>query len=305
MAHIEIAAVVEVKMRHMYLLKIDNSHRSKSNAEKYVASILSDLGWPIPKRKDDFHEITIGSGKNTIKYCFEKEVEKAKENGIPGIIQQMNDMQDSYLCGSIPLGASCTGKGIGIKIKSEFRGQSYELNAPGTLEAPEISLANDILFYRKSAVGNSDDLSNINRCYRGYLQSCISLIDCFLFKYLCTAKSLITDTETYQNLKTLDSKGRIEDRIEAWILTFATHHLSDYKSGHEWKEFKEIKKERNSLVHPVSEIIPYGLDRMVEIFNSVQNGIGGLLKAFRSYSENKRKIGFVERLFTAPKIYRT
>jgi hypothetical protein len=100
----------------------------------------------------------------------------------------------------------------------------------------------------------------------------------------------------------LGSPTGIERRIEAWITTFAANHLADYKGTGEWSQFRELRRERNRIVHPAEPAVAYQPKEMARYLNFCRRGIGGLLANLREYSGADDRVGFIQQLATAPEI---
>ena len=84
--------------------------------------------------------------------------------------------------------------------------------------------------------------------------------------------------------------------------TFAYHELENYKATGEGSQFQELRKQRNLVVHPVEPVAAYQLKDIVKYLNHCRNGIGELLAKFREYSGTDTRIGFIQKVRTAPKI---
>lgn len=113
---------------------------------------------------------------------------------------------------------------------------------------------------------------------------------------------LITSTKEYVNTEALDSRRPIEDRLDAWMQTFATHKMEDFKNSKTRSKFIELKMQRNSLVHPSQPTIPYEVKNVVKYLNFAQDGVGGLLSDLRRFSGYTENIGFIRQIKTEPEI---
>lgn len=289
------------------LLSIAEFHRSPAKAKLYVDGLAQALGIPTPKRPEYNDEIELRLGEKRLVLNLARSIEETRRSGVPKLLQYLFDSRDRFLAPTLEMGAGRPLPGLSIDVTSSVGSFTKSIEAPGWIESPELSLSNDILEFRQLVCDHSDPdrFQDATRFYRSYLQTCISLIDCFLFRYTSFVKGKIGDLEEYANTKVLGSPVGIERRIEAWVLTFATTHLSEYKSTAEWSQFRELRRERNSFVHPFEPAVGYQPKEMARYLNYCNLGIGGLLANFRRYGETDERIGFIQRLTTAPKIEST
>lgn len=285
-------------------LAIAEYHRSASNARLYAEGLATDLGVPPPRRADYASDVRLQWGQKILVINFAGSVEEARREGIPKLLQQLFDARDTFLAPALEIGVGPLPPGLSMQVTSSVGSFSRSIPAPGWFEAPELSLTRDILTFRRLACEYSDpgSFSDAARFYRSYLQSCVSLVDCFLFRYTSFVRDKIGDLEKYANTRELGSPIGIERRIEAWMTTFATHRLSDYKGTGEWSQFQELRRERNRIVHPVDPAVAYQPKQMARYLNFCRRGIGGLLSNLRKYSAVDDRVGFIQQLVTAPEI---
>jgi len=285
-------------------LLIPEFHVGTEKADKYICQLFKDLKIPVPPKGDRRKIVKITVGDNVTEIDLEKEFQYIKKSGKGFTLQMMLDQNDRFL--NTPLSLGITGEDCGIKIKSTsgYGDHVSTIEFPGIIEAPEISFSDDIEFFRREAVRtfNDDDLSGFARSYRGFLQSSISLVDCFLHRYTFHVKRLIPSTKEYANTEALDSRRSIEERLEAWITTFAPHKMEEYIGSKQRSKFIELKSQRNSIVHPSNPSIPYGVKQAVRYLNYAQDGIGGLLSELRGYTGYSENIGFIRQVKTLPVI---
>jgi hypothetical protein len=285
-------------------LLIPEFHVGTEKADKYICQLFKDLKIPVPPKGDRRKTVKITVGANVAEIDLEKEFQYIKKNGKGFALQMMLDQNDRFL--NTPLSLGITGDDCGVKIKStsEYGGYASTIEFPGIIEAPEISFSDDVEFFRHEAVRtfNDDDLSGFARSYRGFLQSSISLVDCFLHRYTFHVKHLVPSTKEYANTDALDSRRSIEERLEAWITTFAPHKMEEYIGSKQRSKFIELKSQRNCIVHPSNPSIPYGVKQAVRYLNYAQDGIGGLLSELRSYTGYSENIGFIRQVKTLPVI---
>lgn len=285
-------------------LSIPQFHVGTDKAEKYILQLCEELKIPTPKKRDRRKVFRITSGESVTEINFENEIEYVKKNGKANVLQMMLDANDRFLNTPLSLGILGDGCGIKMNLRSEYGGHTSSIQFPGVIEAPEVSFADDISYFRHEAVRtfNNNDLSGFSRSYRGFLQSGISLIDCFLHRYTFHVKNIIPSTEDYINTAIMDSRKPIEDRLDSWMVTFAAHKIDEYKNSKHRSKFIELKRQRNSIVHASNPSVPYGAKEVVKYLNYAQDGIGGFLAELRRYSGYSENIGFIRQIKTQPVI---
>ena len=94
----------------------------------------------------------------------------------------------------------------------------------------------------------------------------------------------------------------MENRLDAWIMTFAFHKKDEIKSSKYWLRFKELKKERNLIIHPVDPATQYSVKDIVQKMNLAKDGVGGLLYMLRKCAEQRQWIGFIQSIKNLPEI---
>lgn len=281
------------------LLKMESVHLGKAKATVYVEALIKSLNISLPQRKHYSKDIVIDFPEKPFRINLTDAIKETQENGIPKNLQYLCDSRDRYLAPVLDI-AVPEGEWAELSVSiGEFK---KKVSSPGMIESPERSLAEDILFFRKAACQTSrgDTIIECSRYYRCYLQACISLVDCFLFRYAVHVKDLIGNLNEYSNTKVLGSVTGIEKRIEAWIETFAYHDKDNYKNTAEWSQFQEIRKLRNLFVHPFEPATTYSIRNMAKHLNLCRKGIGSLLEYFRIKTECDPNIGFIQRIKTAP-----
>ncbi len=286
-------------------LQIAQNHVGKNAARRYVIELCRRLKVTVPAKhaSEAVLKFEVGNGiKKEIE--LNKEIEHVMKKGRADGLQIMHDSSDKFLNTPVSLGMMGDVDGIQAQLKSTYGDHTSSIQFPGVIEAPEVSFADDISFYRNEAVRyfNEEDLSGFSRSYRGYLLSCISVVDCFIHRYTFHVKSMIPDTQEYTNTAILDSRKSLDDRLEAWMTTFAFHRLQDLKESAEYCKFIELKRERNNIVHPQDPSVPYGMKQVVKYMNFAALGIGGLLANLRKYTGFTENIGFINQIKTEPPI---
>ncbi|MCP3660182.1 MAG: hypothetical protein GY830_07725 [Bacteroidetes bacterium] len=287
-------------------LKVTDIQVGKSKAEQYVLSLCKSLKYPVTHRKELNKTIEINNGIKVIKINLEKEVEFVRHNGKANMLQFMFDTNDIFLNTPLNIGIKNDGvEGIKVKIESNFGDHSSSIKGEGYIESPETSLVDDILYYREEVIKayNESDFKKFSRGYRSYLQSCISLVDWFLYRYTFFVKNKIPLSEkAYGNIAILDSRRSIEDRLEAWMTTFAVNNKEEFKQSKYRAKFFDLKGQRNKIVHPESPTIEYEVRNIVKYLNYVQDGIGGLFAELRRYTGYSENIGFIRQIQSQGKI---
>lgn len=279
-------------------------HLGKDKAEKYVLALCNKLNISVPSRGSLKKEITVRTGARYVKIDLALEVDTAMKNGRALTLQLLLDSTDRYLNTPVSLGTISGGLKIGVKMTSIYGSHTSALEGDGYIEAPEVSFSDELTFYRKEAVSsfNSGDLAGFCRSYRGYLQSSVSLVECFLHRYTFHVKGLIPSMAFYENTAVLDSRVGLEARLDAWMQTFAAHRIEEFRQSAARSKFIELKSQRNQIVHPSSPTIGYSVKSMVKYMNFSQCGVGGLLQELRQYSGDSPHIGFIQHIRTLPEI---
>jgi len=285
-------------------LSIPEYQVGKKKAEKYVLALCKKLNIQMSSRKGLMCTIVITDGDSKTKINFPEEIATVRKTGKGLTLQNMLDSKDKFLNTPVSMAILGSVPGVSFDMSSNYGSHTTKVGFPGCIEAPEISFTEDIDFYRKEAVRsfNEDDYQQFARAYRGCLQSCISLMDCFINRYTFHIKEMIPSTKEYENTSVLDSKKSIEDRLDAWITTFAAHKSNEYKASKNRHMFFELKKERNKIVHAAHPSVGYGVKDIVKHLNNVPAGVGGFLSELRSYTGFTENIGFIRQLKTLAKI---
>lgn len=285
-------------------LSIPEFHLGTEKAEKYICQLLKDLKLSVPPKSDRQKTIKVILRNQETDIDLRLEVEHVKKTGKAHILQMILDQNDHFLNTPLSLGMMGDDCGIKINLSSTYGSHKSAIEFPGVIEAPEISFADDLSYFRREAVlaFNHKDLSGFSRSYRGYLQSSVSLVECFLHRYTFHVKQLIPSTNEYANTEILDSRRSIEERLEAWMTIFATQNLQEYLGSKQQSKFIELKSQRNRIVHPSAPSVPYSMKDVVKYLNYVQDGIGGLLADLRRYSGYSENIGFIHQVKTLPLI---
>ncbi len=285
-------------------LSIPKYQVSKEKAEKYILALCKKLNIQMSNKKGLRCSISISNGSNKTEVNFPEEIAAVRKTGKALKLQNMVDSNDKFLNTPVSLAVLGSVSGLSFDLRSSYGSHTTKVGFPGCIEAPEISFSEDIDFYRKEAVRffNGDDYQQFARAYRGCLQSCISLVDCFIHRYTFHVKEMIPSTKEYKNTAILDSRSSIEDRLNAWITTFAAHKIDEYSASKNRHMFFELKKERNKIVHAAYPSVGYGVRDIVRHLNNVPHGVGGFLSELRGYTGFTENIGFIQQIRTLAKI---
>lgn len=284
-------------------LKLSKSLLSKTNALQYVYALLEEIyGRKILERLPE--TISIPNSKGTWEINIEKEIEFIRINGQGDVLQYAYDCTDKYLSPVLELGQDGDGITKSLTMESRFGTCVKVLKTNGIISAPEKSIADDICYFRELFVDacNNKDSKMYSRAYRAYLMNSISMIECFLQRYIFYINSInpiIKDRDLFDILK---STAPIEERVKVWLKLFTSKEEKDLISTKEWSQFLEIKRQRNLIIHPTEPMICYEVKKMITILNNEMHGIGGLLILLRQFENGKDYIGFFRKLFNQNKI---
>ena len=284
-------------------LKLSKLLLSKTSALQYIYALLEGIyGRKILERLPE--TISIPNNNGTWEISLDKEIEFVRINGQADLLQYAYDCTDRYLSPVLELGQDGNGVTRALTMESRFGTCVKVLKTNGIISAPEKSIADDICYFRELFVDacNNKDSKMYSRAYRAYLMNSISMIECFLQRYIFYINSINPIIKNQKLLNTLKSTAPIEERIKAWFKLFTTKDEKDLINTKEWSQFLEIKKQRNSIIHPTEPMICYEVKNMITILNNEMFGIGGLLILLRRFENGKDYIGFLRKLFNQNKI---
>ena len=266
----------------------------KSKAEDYVLYLAKELKFPV-KKNDLKKKYPYNLNEKPKIIDFPHEIKSVMETGAADTLQFMYDQGDSYLKTPISIGIHCDVPGIKSSASSTLGSHKNAFSHSGFIEAPEVALSSDIVHYRNATVLaiNNNEFETVTRAYRSYLHSCISLVDCFLYRYVFHLKEGNFTSEQYSMLA---STAPIMKRLEAWVMIYSKDYYEQYLKSNERSKFNELRIERNSIVHPSKPTISYQFNLVVKHLNLAKDGIGGLLALLRAYAKQKDNIGFIRRI---------
>jgi len=285
-------------------LCMPGGHLSTKRAREYVNGLALSLGISTPAQDAYDKDMLIDLDHKPLRLNFKASVNEAIHTGVPKTLQSLFDARDPYLAPAIEIAIGPAPPGVQIDLGAAIGSYHAGGPAPGLVTSPEVALAEDILHFRRTACEAShvDSFAHCARSYRCYLQSCLAVVDCFLFRYASYVKNRIPDFEAFSNTRTLGSAAGIEKRLDAWVLTFATDALDTFKRTKEWSDFQMIRQLRNRYVHPSDPVSFYSLKEIGGHLNLCRRGVGGLLRSLREYSRMDKRIGFIQRVATAPEV---
>ncbi len=276
----------------------------KEKATKHVIHLAKALKIMVPKPKKFGEDIILKTEKKDFRINFKEEIEHTQKFGKANMLQTWFDSEDRFLQPAIEMSVFGTVSGLEFKLTSTVGSHTANVSTNGILEAPELALARDICHFHIETCEqyNSGDITGFSRSFRGFLHSCVSLVDCFLFRYAFHIRDLIPDPTQYINTLTLDSRSGVMERLEAWILTFATNEIESFKDWSERSQFVELKRKRNEFTHPAVPTVTFEPVDVAKYLNYGASGVGKLLGKMRRSSSVTDKIGFIHQVSHLPKV---
>lgn len=274
----------------------------KKKAIEMLNNMLLDLNVSIPSNVHLYDSIVTINGTEEI--ALSEEIEHIRKNGKANKIQLIYDQNDMFSNNFHSIGYTSNIPGLSTNIQGKIGDFEINISDPGLLDTPEKWLQSDITTYRKQFVDswNSGDPYSSTRYFRGYLLASISFIECILYQYVFFLSLKIDDLDQYQNINILKSRDSIENKLSAWLDTFAIHKKSSIIQSSEWSHMKIIKNARNRIVHPDKPIASYNIKSMVQILNAGKKGIGGLLIKMRKAAQQKEFVSILQVIKNMPEI---
>lgn len=276
----------------------------KDKATKHILYLAKSLNIDVPKYKDFSKDIILSNESKSFRVNFSEEVNQIIKTGRSNMLQTWFDANDRFLQPALELSMEGDVSGLEVKMTSSLGTHTAHVSSSGVLEAPELALGRDICYYHQQtcALYNDGDMNGFARSFRGFLHSCVALVDCFLFRYTFHLKEMKIDTSEYMNTVTLDSKARIEDRLDAWIQTFAATELGQFPNWKERSQFMELKAKRNEFTHPTVPSVSFEPKEVTRYLNYGASGVGGMLAKMRKASGASDRIGFIYQIHHLPKV---
>lgn len=280
-------------------LKISDYCLSQSSAEKLVDEKLLLVNIEIPPHKKPNEVIIFHENKkneNRIKYL--ELIVNTRKQGVVNPVQTFIDNNDQIFGGTF--GMATTIKSATIKFT--YAGNSEEVKSAGRIYPIEHDLANDIIFYRKESCIKSvnHDFEMTCRNYRGYILSCISIIEAYINRHILFGKNNQLKSEKFERLSN-SSKITFEEKIELFLEVFCKSNIKDINQGCEWSDFKLLKGFRNKIVHASTPFLGFEIKDIARNLNLSKKGIGGILKRFQEL-QGRQSLGFIELIRNAPNI---
>ena len=280
---------------------------SKERAIKHIEYLAKSLKIDVPKYKDFSQDVILETTKKNFRLNFAEEVDTVIKTGKGNMLQTWFDANDRFLQPALEMHMDKQDKkisGLGFKLRSSLGSHIAEVSSDGIIEAPELSLARDICYYHEQTctLFNDGDITGFSRSFRGFLHSCVALVDCFLFRYTFHIKDMIGETSQYVNTLKLDSRIRMEERLEAWLQTFAPSALEHFEGWKERIHFMELKRKRNEITHPTVPTVIFEPGKVAQFLNYGASGVGGMLAKMRRESSTTDRIGFIHQITHLPKV---
>ena len=204
-------------MNSQAFLEIEEFCLSLNEAEKLVDKKLLLVNikiLPFRKSKEIITVKNILNGKEE-KFRYFELVKNTRKQGAVYPIQLYID-GDDQIFGRI-FGMATSSKAL--SITTSFAGYSKFVKGHGRSYPIELDISSDIIFYREESCVKSDNPNFEMTCgnYRGYLFSCISLIDAYINRHI-----LLRKNENYKSAKfdELINCFNLEERIELFLEVF-------------------------------------------------------------------------------------
>jgi hypothetical protein len=272
-------------------------HMSLDKAKDAVTEALALLGVKRPQPKDWTNggmDWNTGDGKRQT-FLFPDLLSEAQKDGFSRQLYALIDRQDPFFGGTFFMATNSSA----FKMQVTYGGYQRELHGPCRFSPLENDLTDDILHFREAAcsASASNDYYDCTRHYRSFLQSCISLVDCFINRY--AQLHIVRGGAPLPDV--LTNPGTFEARFDAWIQTFANRPAATIKQSAEWSQCSMLRQERNRAVHAVEPYLGIQIQDLPRHLNDVRRGIGGLLLRMRGLA-SQASLGFIERLRAAPLI---
>lgn len=276
----------------------------KDKATSHVIHLAKALNIEIPKYKNLSEDLILKNDTKSFRLNFSEEIDQVIKSGRSNMLQTWFDANDRFLKPALEMSMESSIPGLEITMASSIGSHTAQASSNGVIESPELALARDICFYHKQTCDlyNNGDMAGFSRSFRGFLHSCVALVDCFLFRYTFHIKEMEINTSDYLNTLTLDSKARIEDRLEAWMQTFATTDLAQFANWKERSQFMELKSKRNEFTHPTVPSVSFDPKEVAKYLNYGATGVGGMLAKMRKASGASEKIGFIYQVHHLPNV---
>jgi len=287
------------------MLKIESYHRSEKEARKYVSDIASGLGIQNFKTKLLCNKsFEISTSDKPLNINAREEIHSCRKTGVPKRLQILFDQSvDRLMPAPFDIGVAGSVKGLAIDISMQIGSYSASVAYPGLLEAPVTALADDIIYFRSQVVEESknNDLKQMARSYRTYLQVSISFIDAFMGFMAFALKEQKPSILQDANYNKLISRVPFEQRLESWFKIF-DGDFQKFCQTKSWNDLKKIRKKRNEYIHSSVPIFTADLGSIVNELNCCRQGVGATVLELRKIAGLETKLSYIQKIITAPKI---
>lgn len=284
-------------------IKLENDGKLLlSEAQSYIRHLLShlthtDLGMKLPDK------VTVSSTHKNYEININDEIDFVRTNGVADRLQLLYDCSDPTLNSMFNIGFE--GDGITkMSFNAKFGSCEKTLISNGLIESPEQSFSRDICHFRVEFIKSCSekDQMGYTRAYRSTLLSAVSLVECFLQRYIFLVRDGIIKITDHESFEIFTKPGRISDRIDLWMKIFTSRDTTELHASKEYLAFMEIKNRRNEIVHSKEPMIVYQVKDMIRIMNRVMTGIGGLLIILRTFEGKPEYIGFFRKIYNQRRI---
>jgi len=288
-------------------MEIEGYHLDRNFAEKHVFALAEALCISTPERQALAQDVQLANNEKRFRINFEEEIEHTMRMGKAKTLQYWFDSRDMFLQPSIEMAVFSRVPGISLNVTATVGGDSKSIQNYGVLQSPSDSLADDIRFFHRETCSsfNERDTAAFARNYRAFLHSCVSIVEFYLHRYVAYVKSKIGRPSEFDNLAILDSRKPIDERLKAWMITFATHELDKFNSWPQFSRFLELKKARNRFTHPSEPVECYEPHLVKKCLNLGSSGVGALLARMRKAAGSSDRIGFINQIATLPQVQLT
>lgn len=231
------------------------------------------------------------------KFSYVELVNELRTCGVSLFYQNTIDNTDEVFGGSFSMSHTMPNTQNTIK----WAGFEKSFNGISKISPSEIDIADDIEFYKYETCVESDeiDMVMVGRNYRGYLFSCIALVDSYINKHVILKTFKGADSEKFTKLK---ESRNVEERIELFVDLFCIFDFALLKSNRAWTDFKQLKTLRNDVVHSKSPYFGLEVKELAYNLNLSIHGIGSFLR-FLQEGQGRKSLGFIEIIRNSKIIY--
>lgn len=281
-------------------LEYSPTRLSEKNAISLLDKILKAHRYIFDKSKSKHqHDIIINEGKKDEKrFKYYELVKIIREQGYAEPLQVYYDRTDTVFGGTLQMSIS----NWQMALEFEYAGEKKIIQGPFRSSPSERELSNDIEFYREEICIESNvyDFEMCCRNYRGFLFSCIALVDAYINRHIILSNYNKLSSDNFVRLK--ESKNT-DERIELFIKCYCNNNsFEDLKQRVEWDNFKKIKNLRNEIIHATNPYLGISIPDIATILNYSRKGIGELLLLFQLW-QGRNTLAFIEKVRTSPIVH--